>query len=407
MFAVLAFLNDFAQIRKLIRQVWKDYLDGHLDLMSAAVTTDTAYGIIRRNSEDLMSVLLANFTNWDLLSVAVSRDLKAQTTDETLSHFADRLAVTAACAIEDYTNTLASKKAPIHDVEYKCQHPRESRTQMPVTEKTSQDAAFLSRYLPEIAKLSKGNQKLPAQDELIDGLRTMMDGEKFKACPTHAVFNMQLLLDIHNDLRTDALYPFEELQGLANHCITLIDYQVSHSKDFDIPNKHEKELLQIKHFAQEWVFDGTGKAQNSAAHSQGGKSPLFHFLRMNPVYCGLLTFRLNMLRRDAGQTLANTWGSAIAAMHFYNACRQGCGLNRRWEDAEFVYQIHTTERSFVGAPPKYPQDYRKRLLLMVGASVTNFARNRREGGRHSFVGSKRGRRGFPTESPVTKAFRSR
>lgn len=46
-FAVSSFFKDFNDIREYLHTVWTDYCKGKLDIMSAAVTTDTALGTNR------------------------------------------------------------------------------------------------------------------------------------------------------------------------------------------------------------------------------------------------------------------------------------------------------------------------------------------------------------------------
>lgn len=124
------------------------------------------------------------------------------------------------------------------------------------------------------------------------------------------------------------------------------------------------------------------------------------------MYCGLLTFRLNLLLQEFGQTLVGAWGSAIYPIHLYNACRQSGDLDSEWEDAEYICQLHTPQRVFVGGPPKDPGEYFKRFTLMLGArtSAANFARNKRSSGRASIIESKKGPRGLKETSPMKDIF---
>lgn len=73
---------------------------------------------------------------------------------------------------------------------------------------------------------------------------------------------------------------------------------------------------------------------------------------------------------------------------------------------EHILSVHSPQRIFVGAPPSDAQEYLKRFLLALGASASNFARNRRPGGRALIVESKKGPRGLKTTSPVKDIFRA-
>lgn len=46
-FAILALFKDVNEVRQYVMSLWKDYRSGQLDVMSAAVTTDTAFSLLR------------------------------------------------------------------------------------------------------------------------------------------------------------------------------------------------------------------------------------------------------------------------------------------------------------------------------------------------------------------------
>jgi hypothetical protein len=81
-------------------------------------------------------------------------------------------------------------------------------------------------------------------------------------------------------------------------------------------------------------------------------------------------------------------------------------VTREWDDAEYMYQIHTANRMLVGAPPTHPQDYLKRHLLALGASATIFASNRRVGDA-SVASSKKGPRRLKSTTPLKDIFLKR
>jgi hypothetical protein len=53
--AVLGFLRDYVDIEKFVMTAWIHYRDGRLNIMAASVTTDTAYGMLKRSSEVLLA----------------------------------------------------------------------------------------------------------------------------------------------------------------------------------------------------------------------------------------------------------------------------------------------------------------------------------------------------------------
>lgn len=111
--------------------------------------------------------------------------------------------------------------------------------------------------------------------------------------------------------------------------------------------------------------------------SGGARSPPFHFFKRHPLLCDLYIFRLNLDMQTICLTLVGAWGSVIYPIHLYNACRQSQACDKEWEDAEYIYQIHTQQRILVGDPPAKPEDYLKRFVLALGGGAAHFARKRR------------------------------
>ena len=226
----------------------------------------------------------------------------------------------------------------------------------------------------------------------------------------HAIFATKLFLTVHQVLRVDAVRPLEELQATAKRCIASINGWLEFSDHKQFANwlaQNDQWLGQIKALAQDFALeDKIGKLKVRGVPDEL-QPQAFHFLKRNPVYCGLLTLRLNLLLQEGGHTLVRAWRSAIYPIHLYNACRQSGCLDMEWQGAEYIYQLHTPQRVFDGAPPRDPQDYLKRFFLMLGGSVSNFARNRRHGGSNMIVESKKEPRGLKTTTPVRDIFQPR
>ncbi|KAM0721636.1 hypothetical protein Q7P37_002561 [Cladosporium fusiforme] len=405
MFAVLDFLKDFSQIRSIVTGVWKDYRDGDLDPMSAAVTTDTAYGIIKRNADDLMSVLPAGLGFASLPFVAAGGDINS--CPELPQALLNKFPLHVWCFLREYMDLLLAGGTPSYNGQgFYC--PEQRRTEMPAQLHFKEDLTLLMRYLSEITKSSQADLELPVQDELTAGLRIMIDGQNFDACPLHVYFNTSLFLDIQHILRGHAIHPFEELRETAKNCIQIIDDYFFSSEIRSWPSEDDESLRQIKRLAQDWVIeDRIGSIKTRKPLGVGNEPPPFYFMQSNPVFCGLLTFRLNLLRRDAGQHLINKWNTVIKLVHLYNACRQSGGLDHEWADFESLYQLHTQQRLFVGAPPKDPSAHWRHFMLAGGISAVHFAPNRRPVSNETVAMSKKGPRGFKTTSPVREAFHPR
>lgn len=323
---------------------------------------------------------------------------------------AQYVALPIATILSDFADILKPNVAPIYNGQFGWYQADATLKKKTGQQQYRQDQQLLFDYLPEITKIAKANLHLPAEDKMTTGLRSMMQKNTMSACPMYAIFATKLFLTVHHVLRIDAIRPFEELQATAKRCIGTIDGWFAfsdHGQFANWPAQNDQWLGQIKALAQHFALeDKIGKFKVRGIPDEF-QPQAFHFLKRNHVYCGLLTLRLNLLLQEGGQTLVGAWGSAIYPLHLNNACRQSGGLGMEWEDAEYIYQLDTPQRVFVGAPPKDPEDYLKRFFLMLGGSVSNFARNRRYGGSNLIVESKKGPRGLKTTTPAREIFQPR
>jgi hypothetical protein len=57
---IIAFFNDFADLRSHITKAWQDYASGLLDLTSVAVTTNVAIEMVQRAETELLASLAKN-----------------------------------------------------------------------------------------------------------------------------------------------------------------------------------------------------------------------------------------------------------------------------------------------------------------------------------------------------------
>lgn len=410
LFAVLAFVKDFAEIEKLIQGAWLHYQKGRLDLMAAAVTTGTAYLMIKHSCEDLSASIPGNRTYGDICSMFDDeRFREAWDWEGTLSNkLSKSLALPAHSILCSYAEVLKEKEVVVYNGISGFYQPDPVPKGHTDEQVRLQDQQLLMEYLPEITRLSRFNLSLPAQDVLTSGLREMMDGNNMEACPMYAIFATKLFLSVHQVLRIIPGQPLSDLQDTATRCVHTIDDWPDfskHMKNTNWPVEKNEPLREMQAFVKEWVVeDRMGKAHRTMSSGRGLQPQPFQFLRRNPVVCGLLVLRLNLQLQEIGQQVVAAWGSAIYPLHLYNACRQSKGLAVVWEDAEYLYQLQMAQRILAGGAPKDPQEYLQRFLTIHGAGASKFARDRQPGGIEMAVKAKKNPRGLKTTSPVKDIF---
>lgn len=253
LFAVLGFLKDFGEIETLVMQTWMHYRDGRLNLMAASVTTDTAYGIIKRGTEDLMAAVPKINQYSDLISMFWEEEsIEGDETTASLSgEMAAALAVPAESILSDYADVLTPNIAPVYNGQFGYYQPDKTVIKKDIHEQQLQNQQLLFEFLPNVTKISRlsNHMHMPMQDELTTGLCQMMGANDIQACPMYAIFATQVFLKIHRVLRFHAEEPFEELQATAKRCIATVDNWIkfSNGKTFSLwPAQNDEALRQFK-----------------------------------------------------------------------------------------------------------------------------------------------------------------
>lgn len=408
-FAILALFDDIQEIRQYLVLVWQDYRNGNQPSMAAAVTTDTAFLMIKRMCEGVIESVPESL-NFPAM-VTKLRNYLDQHGGGVSDAFPEWTCMHSASILDSFSDVLHPDELPVmKQGHFGTYEPRTDRSRLSPAEQQREDLIILCEVLPEFAKISRLNVQVPAEDLLTNALCKMMKANSIHAMPMYGIFAAQVFLDIHHVLRQDHARPHANLQGTATRVDETLSGWFRYSRNRqgfrNWPEQNDQVFREIQALAKEWGiqdFFATNKVKGSE------KIPVrpFWMLQNHPVLCGLMEFRLNLLLQEAGETLVTAWGTAIYPAHLYNACRQSAELQQTWEDMEYLIKIHSPNRIFVGAPPTEAPDYLKRFALALGASAVNFARNRRPGGRDLIVPSKKGPRGLKTTSPVRDIFRQR
>jgi len=342
LFAVLGFLKDYAEMEKMAMQTWTHYRLGRLDLMTASVTADTAYGIIRRSSEDLLSSLPGQKTYSDICDRLANAEFQEEghARGAMSLKLAQYLAKPTESLLSSFVDICPAKGMPVYNGRFGHYDAAGITPDTTPQEQHQRNMTLLLEYLPEVVKLSRASMPFPSQDEMTAGLRVIFDANNgMNGCPMYTIFATKMFLGIHLVLGADGVNPSGELQATATRCVSNVDTWLNSLKDkklADWPNQNNDWLRQMKTFVQEWVQqDRIGGFQNKVfgrANFNHAKPLPFLSLKRNPVACGLLTLRVNLWLQEAGQLMVGTWGFMISPIHLYNACRQSAELNVEWED---------------------------------------------------------------------------
>jgi hypothetical protein len=414
-FAFQLLLEDLNNFRNFIRRTWVKYQQGALDLIAASISTNTAIDLARRMEDELQTLCARHGGTEKMLHMLYSMHcihkgtlptIKERPTDDlnfNMYNVADSLFLPPLMVIRSFTDMVSSRNIPHYKPGYYGTYdPSSDRSKMSAREKFLEDKVVLSAVLSDFCYMCMGTESVPAEDELIRGLRETF---KSKKIPIWLAFAAQVFLDIHHVLREDVDRAFGELftTGRAAHGA------ISRSLEFHStlrvetwPRSNDEALKGVLAMIQNWVMnDPIQEVKNRFGRPIGEE---FSLMRQHPIFCGLLQYHLKVMQHEIGITLAGAWGSIMYTGHLYNAVRREKLLNKGWTDMDLIMAMQGQESFFVGARPDTPEDYLKRFALSMGYSASAFAKNKRRG---RLEASKKGPRGLSCLAPVYFMFKER
>ena len=420
-FALFCFFDDLSALRGYLSDLWTRYKNGSVDLITASVTTNTAFELVQRAEKDLISTfqMLDNFEKvsgllYGLMCYLRNEDLEYREFPDDVVNFnmldvAEFVYLPVYSTLASFCDVIEGGYAPVYKPGYFGHYdPSCDRDQLNVRQQLQEDRIILLEILPEFFVLSKTNAML-LSDELTQGIRDMC---KTKNIPLWVVYATQIYLDIHHILRADVVRGLAELKVSGAKSGASLDAYFAKSQSFrNWPPRNEEGVKHIRARIADCIDnDALGIAKRKLYGKHAPLMPTgepYALLRWHPILCGLFQFDLYLQMQEAGIILATAWGSILYVAHLYHACRQGKYLSAEsWPDMELVMKIHSPEQIFAGRIPQTPTESFNSMNLMLGASAVTYARpnaNRRPGLKHS----KSGPKGLTTTSPMTDVLRKR
>lgn len=268
MLAVLGFFKDYAEIETFVMFAWMHYRDGRLNLMAASVTTDTAYGMLKRSSEDLLATTSGKKkTYWDIVSLFADDkvDNGAEMNGSLSLDVAQSLAIPVEDILSDFASILKPNVAPIYNGQYGYYRPDENLKKKTGQQQHLQDKQLLFEYLPEIAKMTKANLRMPAEDELTTGLRGMMETNNISACPMYVIFATKLFLTVKSFRKWQNTTVTDLRASILQFAITLC-HEFAHAlaaitqNGPRIPRFNEECVVETGFSWEQYVFGGVAMA---------------------------------------------------------------------------------------------------------------------------------------------------
>ena len=437
-FALHCFFFDIHELRIFIALQWSMYKNGDIDLATAAVTTNTAYDLMRRAEEDFNKEMripkeyAGKFPDGDVVELYyVDVCLRAGLEPKSLERrsivdferwsfvresfqLPYRLLVSFRKGIEELGSIPVTRPASLGTYT-----PGIDRTKLEPKELCEQDSGLLMDFLVTVGPyVAIGDS--PNDDELMKGIEVLIR-QKQRKITLWLVFAAQSYLDIHHILMKDADKPLEDLQKFGREAQSTLQEHFAFVEDHSVSQLRTKKSESIVHDTlkeiEEWALGDKltrimsqeiGKEQQR--RGRRGKSRVWQpneLLKMHPLLCGMMKYSFHLQLQWEGIHLLNETEIMVAA-HLYNALKQ-CGYlpdGCEWEDMNLLIEMHGTQDIFLGDLPTTIEDCTKRLAMFQGVSPQTFARNRRIGG-HRVIFSKTGGRILKQASHIASIFRNR
>ncbi|KAE9369320.1 hypothetical protein N431DRAFT_413162 [Stipitochalara longipes BDJ] len=414
LFAIFCLFDDLDRLRSYISNLWVEFKEEKIDIITASVTTNTAIQLAIRTQNEILIAFPECSDYQKILETLVLYFAKAQGLNETEGEVevdddvAQWIFAPAHSILDSFCDVLDPKRVPIMKRgHFGVYDPQKDRSALSDVEKNTEDFVLLMDILPEFCFIAKHKIHLFAKDELTKGLCRMV---LTKDIPVWLTFATTVFLDIHHTLRDEVIVIPRTLLGTAVIATENINRYLELSggliKPATWPKKNEDAL---RAFVKEmdYCISNDPIFPLKEAHLRREKCPppepseWFWLYKRHPVLCGVMQFTIMLATQQWGLMMVNAMGTAIFPAHFYNSMRQLEEPVRSWHLMDELISLHGEDKVFIGAKPTTIVDCWKQFCLTLGVSAENFARNRRN---TKLVASKKGPRGLKEISLLNELF---
>lgn len=393
LFKTFCLFRDLHVMRAFISQTWSEYRDKKIDLMNAAVVTDSALQLACDLVQEVMDDYDSYGTPSDSLQRVVfnasclSRGIMPTPSVEIgLPYNRDMADVAEWCyfptlvLLNSFADVLGQKDLPVFKKGYFGDYdPKANREKMSMGQKFNEDKIILLQLLPEFCILGY-NIQMPASDVLTRGL---VEFCKTKKVTPWLCFASQILLDVHHLMRQSHPGPFEDLRmsGLRIQR-TLAEYwkvSKSHPQPKFWPKEGDEEIKDLHTTVESCIIEDSIYLLKVNILPEGHLPEKHALFSQHAILCGVNMFHINMRMQSVGQQLVTQWYDVQQLAFLYNLVKQApTHAHLSWPDMETFIKIHGESHIFIGSRPKNASESLNRLELATGISLaTKFARDSR------------------------------
>ncbi|KAI4174355.1 MAG: hypothetical protein LQ346_008245 [Caloplaca aetnensis] len=425
--ASFCLFEDIGEIRAYVRHIWVQYKHCRLDLVSAAITTNTAICLIRDMEDDFVRRFTApaattGFRDTVQLLFQLQCCVRGQNPEEPelagdpmnfkVYDLAEEYLVTTWQLMTELWDTLKPSILTIYQPTDGDRDWQDDWDKMTPREKFREDHWNLMEGLSDLIQLATKGQRPLAEDEIIRGLRDVA-GKDENDIPISLVFALRCFLDIqHTMTRAGVGRGYEQLKRTAFAMKASLTETLNLHASLKLPRFPNDTLAAFNTMygaietwvVQDNILEQRKKISNDPRILNAEPHAL---LRHNPLLCGLYEFALKARFQELSISFVNNWKSIVTVSHLYNALRQEKLLGRPWKDMEIAIMFQGCEAFFVGNKPSNLEQYERRFMLRVGISSAAYASNRRTNVDPLRTKKKKGSKLLEGMSPVWKLFAGR
>ena len=196
---IFCFFDDLNRLRDFLNDLWTRYKLGTCDLITAAVTTNSALELVHRAEQDFVTSFPKNDRYektaelyYVLMCFIRGEDPATRERPDDLLNFnmvdvAEWLFMPVYAMLDAFVPVLRPDYAPIYKPGYHgVYNPRADRSKLTIREQLKEDLIIICESLTDFYLFNQiGTSKFPIADELLDGIRLLFTK---KIVPTRVVF---------------------------------------------------------------------------------------------------------------------------------------------------------------------------------------------------------------------------
>ncbi|KAI1176579.1 hypothetical protein F4777DRAFT_597573 [Nemania sp. FL0916] len=398
LFALATTIHDMGRVRVRIQSIWSDYKAEKIDLVSAAIATNTAIDLVRHMTEDILPLMDQHGGIKSMLN-------KQFDTDNDPTYVLIYTWLDALHTELRNHNRISPGTVPklLEDDMRNVYDPGSHHWLKPEGEQLLEDWKLLGVFFTELVTVVRGGHDWPVKDEFLRGVEKQVL-DQTKDVPLYVVFAARVFLDVTYELGEDIQTPFKTLichvtqiyNDISLHLRLHIDEKAS-------PEQFYKKLQAIIQFVHEYPCQ-----KRTRLYSERPKSQSHRLFRMSPVSCGLFLYHIYLDYHNVGWAVVNGTASIQCGQHLYNAVRQEQLLTSDWPDMDTITANLGNDSFYVGGEkPRTPTEYYAKFGMQMGMSVVLASKSNRAIRDNVPRMSKNGCRLLKPSSPILTMFDKR